>query len=709
MPTLIGVVTGLGTASLSLGGLALTTATGALTTAGAILSIGGSIVLNAALNSRGNKSQARDTSAQLREETEKPAYRVPYGYTRVSGTPAPCRIVGGVGYACYILSSRPSEGGFQLYLDNRLVEYTGDPYNFNAGGGATATNDPFGGGLLRFWFGKGSQTTPPVDITNEAPQSVERPDLFKTTDAWTGCTVCWIRFEYNKDGASDRWISAPPFCDVEGKWTKVYDLRDGVTRWSRNQALCTLDAALNSPIKPYTLDGVLIEQFKAQADIADELVTLKSGDTEPRYCVDGVLVWDSRELEDQLIPLYMAGASRPIRASGLLGISAGKWIEPSGTITDFKGDSFSIDTLADGAGYTEILTSYVSADRGYEDAELEAYDIAGALDDANGVPSVFQLALPMVTSATQAQRLQKIEANRVKRQVTVDCWVGPEHINLISGGNTTLSIGTSPFDRWNGVYDVQSTNPTVGVFDEGSGAAMRNQISMLATGPEVYDWNPATDEKDVDVPDFDAFLKPLTSPSGLSALFDNTTEINTGSGIIETIEITFTPANTELVDYYELQYRDDVTNAWVTLPSVSPESEVGGVIKANVYPIVIGRQYDIRVRNAYGTARSSWEEVINVSVVLELSTVVATAGTGEINFTGTTPAIGSFDRLRVYRSIDSTFANAVRIGSDSVQLAGSTFDVDFATISGNAFFWIAPISTTGLVGEKSGPYERLIL
>jgi hypothetical protein len=169
--------------------------------AGILGNLGASLLLttasNALLATQGPNQPALKLDLSL--PTEKPPYRFVYGRDLAVGTPAPIRVRDDVIIGCWILNSRPSAlTNWTLYLDKREVATTGDPFDFTNGGGATGTTYPFIGStgteVLRFWFGRGDQTTVPYEIRTNYPwASGADEELFKTTDVWEGVTVMWVK------------------------------------------------------------------------------------------------------------------------------------------------------------------------------------------------------------------------------------------------------------------------------------------------------------------------------------------------------------------------------------------------------------------------------------------------------------------------------------------------------------------------------------
>lgn len=504
------------------------------TIAYAALEIGASLLLSAAasaLISSTTRQSQPDLKRDLSIPQEKPPYRFVYGRDLAVGTPAPVRVRGEYLAGCWILNSRPSAlTNLQLYLDKRPVELEGDPFDFTSGGGATGTTFPFVGedgttDVLWVWFGDGSQTTVPHKIRTEYPWATGADEeLFKTTDTWKGRTVMWAIMRAGGDSdRQERWPSVPPLVEVLADWSKVWDPRDGAQdaddpdtwEYSANHALCVLDAMRQNPVRPYSLDNLLLSSFEDAADIADETVPLKAGGNEPRYTVTGTIVWQNTEIEDQLMPMFIAGAARPIRVGGRLGICPGAYLDSAYTITDFIGDGIEITGTQAGDTPNQLRTSYTSASRLGEDAELTPYDIPGALTADGGVPLVQDLDLRFAGSPTQAQRVQKIEGAMLRRQRRITAVAPPRAINLVAGANCTLDL-PAPWDALNGVYRVESIHPAVDLAGE-AGVALRCPVTLVHWAPGIYAWDEDTDERTIVDEGFDGSIGPVNRPNSGSA------------------------------------------------------------------------------------------------------------------------------------------------------------------------------------------------
>lgn len=649
----------------------------ATTLTGIIVGFGKSLLLSAvsSLFSKGRNPSSPENRAEMRVPQDLLPYRFAYGNSRIPGSQWPIRVVGKVMYGCFLLNSRPSEGNFMLYLDDREVELTGDPYDFTEGGGASATNDPFAGNL-KIWFGLGDQTGPPFDFTDEAGAE------FDTTDGWRNLTMVFIRCD--KTGVADvqeLWPNFPPEVDVLGDWSLVYDPRevshdlDDPDTWefSRNQGLCALDSLTQNPIEKYREANLRLDLFKWAADVADEAVALKAGGTEPRYCCDGFIVFNDSEIEDQVQPLFDAGGAQPVRISGRLGIIPGEYVEPSLTITDMLEGGFERTVLRPSDQLpTQLQTYYTSVDRNYERAPLAPYDIPGALTADGGVAKKRDQYLDLVKSPTQGMRLRKIAGNLARAQKGITFTAPPEAFELVAGSTTTLAL-PAPFSAFDGIYRVGEISPAADSEGE-SGVALRCPITLTEYAASFYDWTPADDEEDVIIIAFDPTRPTLAMPGPITAELG--VEVNGGDYYIIPLRYNFTASTSASVTDYEVQYAvtgEDYQDA----PKVYSGTLDGtGKVFGELYAIDITKEYKIRVRAVSGSSTSEWRELTGITSAFVLTSVTAESVAGGAEFTATTPSNSYHLGVRIYRAATGVaFASAVAVTDQVATAAGTSVTV----------------------------------
>lgn len=633
----------------------------------AALRIGVSLLLSAAATAIRGKPKQADVVRDLMRPTSLPPYRYVYGQCRAPGSPAPVRVKGKILYGCYILNSRPSAGPFTVYLDKRVVEVTGNPYDFS-GTGASATNAPFVG-HAKYWIGRGDQVSPPAQILSEAG------DIFQATDGWRGLTVIWVRFDVGKNSERlERWPGTPPEVMVDGKWSMVADPRSPAApdAWSANQALCTLDALRRNPLRIYDDNCLWLETFAWAADVADEPVAVVGGGAIPRYEVNGVLVWsEGSELEDQVLPLAAAGASRMVHNGGRLGIIPGTYSAPVMTLDDVLTDNGlafsrwrpSSDLI------TEISAQYVSPERQYEDAETPAYIIPGAQAMDGGVRRPGQVDLRFVTDHRQAQRVAKIIGLRSRMQRSLSGVFPPKAFDMVGGSVVTVSL-PSPYTHRNGVYEVEEAHPALDPVGQ-SGMAMRVGLSLRETSPDVYAWTIA-DEKPIAFGVFEPNIGAVQVPGVPTLTSDASTTLISGDSSVARVRFVFAPSASQTVVSYEWQYKQ-ASGLWQQGGIIDRDIVTGGGdVFGHLVPVVIGTSYTIRVRALAPGSASEWVEsaAITASAGAYLAPaptpVQAIGGAGEIAVTFQAPNDSD------YRAMDIWGADVDDSGA-AVQLFGPIY------------------------------------
>lgn len=599
-------------------------ALGAAFSGSAFVSVAGTLILNAAASALSRRSGGGSEAvfAELARPTALPAYRTAFGAGWAPGTPAGFQVVGDIFYGVWILNSRESEGPFTVLLDKRAVEATGDPYDFS-GDGAIAANEPFVGHLT-YWIGKGDQTTCPDLI-------VAQSDFFAATDAWRGCTVLWMRLDAGSASSRyERWPSTPPEVVMEGKWSRLYDPRTGLTTHSRNQALAVLDAMMNNPVRPYLASQLDMESFARAADVADQLITNKDLSQTPQFQCDGVLVWsDGSEIEDQLDPLLAAGASRLIRVGGRRAIVPAEYVAPTVTISEFIGDGLELQRL--GAGddlLTEAVATYTAPDRAYETAETPSYILAGAQAEDGGAPRSGAISTNFVIDHRQAQRLAKIAVMRTRMQRTVSGVAPPPAFALVAGATCTLDLPM--LTRWNGAYEVEEITPTL-IPSNDDQVAMRCPIILRETSPAIYAWDAATEEKDVEGATFDPFVTALTAPSSLTLSSGAAAALIIGNTVTPRVRIDVTAD-----PRFDVEWQRRVITKWQDGGTIIAEAaDEFGARSDFLSPVVPGRSYTIRARSVGAYGASAWTDEVTIeasapSEVLVTPEISATGGAGSI-------------------------------------------------------------------------------
>lgn len=701
--------------SVAAAGATIATATQVAQIAYYAVSLGSSLLLTTAANALLSKKATTSTqNSQLSTASTAPSYRYVYGRAKAVATPAGTPVRGDYIVGCWILNSRPSSlEDFRLFLDTREVAVTGDPFDFE-GDGATSTDELFDDGILRFWISRGDKTSPPDYFTDNYPHgSGEDDELWKTTDGWQGITVLWAILDAGDNNTrSDRWPSTPPYIEIEGDWSLVYDPRepshdiDDPDTWefSDNWALCVTDALINNPIKSYTSSNLDFDLISYAADVSDEIVDKVDG-TEKRYTLGGTLVFDGSEIEDQVLPMVAAAGGSIARVGGKISVIPAAYQEPDITINRFFGDSLAATDLASGDTLVnELRTYYTSPERSYETAELEPYEIPGAFDEDGGVASVEDLNLQFCVSATQAMRVRKIIGGLRRRQKSLSVVLGPEALDLIPGSTVTLDL-ESPWSIFNGIYEIQSMQPGLDLIGS-SGVAMRIPVTMTKHSEDIYDWDPEVDEEEITEVEYISGGTSSYDPGSISV---EVGEYNNGATITPRIKFFFDPAASSAVQSYEVSYKVD-SGDWVS------HTEIDGSIRDSVYDKVFGylsaaptQTVVIRVRSVSIYGKSSWVESSEINVDFNFVSISAVGDSGLILFSGTTPDEATFSYMVIFKNSVDDFSTATEFSDhiDSFE-PNQYFYTSEAEDPGTNFYWIVPYTTTGIAGTPSSSFELTV-
>ena len=651
----------------------------------------GNLVVGAVVQLASNALTKRRTPSreelkrELSTPTERPPYRFVYGKTRATGSLVSWPVKGSILWGCWLLNSRSSDlGDLKLFLDNREVTYTGDPFDFADEDGAVADTAPFLN-HVNFWVSDGSETTPPVRFTDDLPYDPLDPEFYKTTDGWQGRTVIWMRLDAGANAErSSRWPSVPPLVEVEAKWSKLYDPRNvahdindvSTHEFDDNQALIALDALLHNPMRPFQESNINIDTFEWAADVADEAVDLKAGGTEPRYTAAGTIVFsEGVEIEDALDPILIAGASKLARIAGKLGIIPATLKTSSATVTDVI-DNLSVEWTKPIKDIpTLVLGSYVSVTRGYEDADLPPYTIPGAQAADGGIPKTKSLRMSMVQSATQAQRIVKIMAYDGRRQRQIKTILPPDHMNITAGAEVTLDLGDD-FAALDGDYEVVSTLPDIRVDQKTGGVKFRSEVTLLITDDTGLAWDKDVDEVDIFDEDFDPGVGDVQMPGIIGV---NVIEVDNGDSVVPRLRFEFDPSTTASVYSYKWEWREEGDLDWTEGGHIDATNEdADGDVYGYFDFISIIKSYDLRVQAWSPHGVSDWREKLGLDLGFINTGVALTGGMASVNATGTAPDLSSVSGVRLYSAdVGEVFANATQVGDQITVFKNSAFDVDF--------------------------------
>ena len=678
-------------ASLAAGGTLASSLTAVYGTFGAaVIRLGISLLANTAIGALFAPSRSQqDLSFQLGQLSSRVVARNVYGRWVATGTPVPSPVVGDWLYQAWVLNSRESHGNFTVYFDGREVETTGDIHDFTDGGGATATGEPFLDHAT-VWITKGDKTAPPYEFTDEAGY-VDGGDwrLWKTSSAARGLTVLYAKIAAGDAGRRrERWPNGRPRLTVKGDFSLIYNSReaghdpDDKTTWefSRNPIDIARDVLQTNPFAPFASDSFHIATIEGSAAACDEAVTKKEGGTEPRFQCDGVVSLASDSVEQLIDPILKTAAARAVRVGGKMGFIAGVARTPTGVVSNsLDGMEFSTTRQQEGR-YTQVRAKYSPEARANESADVPSWDIPGALTKDNGKVSILTLDLSMVTQDAQAQRLRNIYGYSSRQQRTLSSVSPATALDFVGGSIGTLEL-PSPYDQFDGTYELQSINPLLDWQGE-SGVAMRLEMIWRGHANTIYDWTAATDEEVIDHLVYTGPAGIIAVPGTLTAASGDGIDIDLGTSVAPRIRIRHAPSSSPDVLGYAWQYRvTDVGNGaednWQDGQSVSTGVVNGsGDVEFYHTKFNINDDHDFRSRTVTSDGTSGWVVLSGHSYGFTISGADVAVELAAVRATGTAPNVAAMQGVRVWRAASgAAFSTAVDISGILAVAPGAAFDL----------------------------------
>jgi len=563
-----------------------------------------STIINSALSSKPKQQQQQGYSQQLSGRTitvRQPiaSRQVIYGQVRTGGVITYMEMSenNAALHIVITLAGHPCEEIGDVYFDDELVPFDVD---------GVATGRWIQNVLIEKSLGDEAGQPFPELVAASA-------GLWTDAHRQTGCakihlTLYWVQVLFP---------NGIPNISVVMKGKRVFDPRLGSPStevYSANSALCVADYLTyeNGLAADYTSeidDALLI----AAANICDELVQLNRGSPdqfETRYETNGTFLLS--EVPRDLLPeLLGAMQGRLVHIGGVWRIRAGAYLSPAVTLDegDARGKLAVTTRLSARDSFNGVKGVFVDPNSNWQPTDFPPVTNATYLAQDNGERVWQDVNLRFTTSASMAQRLAKIELERVRQEITVayPCHLA-QYVNqppeTLAVNNTAFGWSAKPFEimELGLVPDVdEAGEPVIGV-----------DFSLRETASTVYDWSYGEETvmdpaPDTNLPD------PLsvTSVAGL-LLTSGTAELfiaNDGT-VHSRIRVRWTAVIDAFVTSggrLEMQYAlaAGSPQTWLDAPDID-----GGSAETYIAPVEDGVAYDVRVRavNSYGV-ESDWAYV----------------------------------------------------------------------------------------------------
>ena len=421
------------------------------------------------------------------------------------------------------------------------------------------------------------------------------PDLVTESEGkWTdahrqsGRTKIYVRLTFN----IDKFPTGLPNITAIIKGRKVYDPRSGLTAWSDNPSLCQADF-LCDPVAG--LGAVYANEIDeagliAAANIDDEPVTLADATAESRYTLNGTATVNV-EPRATLGRMLTANGGKARYLGGVWLLCPAAYVVP--TITLSEDDLRAVPHINPRLSASDLANAvkglYVSEDNFWQASDFPPVTNATYLSEDNSERSWRELDLPFTKSPATAQRIAKIELEKMRQQISVD-WPGKFTCYRLQAGDT-VKITFALLGWTEKVFEVDQSRL---VFEsEDGGIRLGTDLVLREISSTCFDWSSGEETAvdpapDTNLPDPWTVAAPGT-PDVTESLFETTGS----AGVKARASMSWAAAADAIVVDYLPEYRV-AAGTWIVLPAT-------GGLTAEINDIAPGNyEFRVRARNALG-------------------------------------------------------------------------------------------------------------
>jgi len=463
-----------------------------------------------------------------------------------------------------------------------------------------------------------------------------------------GIAYLYVRMEFDQTVFAD---GIPLFtAKVQGK--KVYDPRTSTTAYSANAALCIRDYLVSDVYGLSDANSVNDTVFSAAANTCDETVSLQNLSTEKRYEINGVLTLD-RSANDILSDMMTACAGTLFWGQGNWQLKVGEYTSSVKTFTldDLRSPIQLATKHSRRDNFNIVRGTFNDANQGWIRADYPEIRSSAFITNDNGYESPLDLALPLTTSASMAQRLAKMTLYRSREQMTFTAEFGLSALEVQAGDIIALTISrygwtAKEFE----VVGWQLTNNS----EQGD---LRVALTLRETSSSAFSWS--AEESDITGND-------TTLTNGANGLAINNLTASGGGEtqgdgtFINSVILSWDQPANRFVSYFEIDWKPTADSNYASTTSTSNSIELS--------PLIDGVEYTFRVRavtvNGY---RGAYATVTftgggDTTAPALPTSISATGGFRYITIEWTNPADSDLNFVEIYENTTNTSVGATKVG-----------------------------------------------
>jgi hypothetical protein len=462
-----------------------------------------------------------------------------------------------------------------------------------------------------------------------------------------GIAYIYVRMEYDQDVFAE---GVPLFtAKVQGK--KLYDPRTSTTVYSANAALCIRDYLVSA----YGLDNsgdTNDAYFQTAANTCDEDVTLSGSGTENRYEINGVISLDQTP-SDVLGDMMTACAGTLFWGQGEWHLKVGEYTSSIKTFTldDLRGP-ITLDTKHSRRDNFNIVRgTFNDAQQGFIRADYPEIRSSSFITDDNGVESALDLALPLTTSSSMAQRLAKMTLFRGREQMTLSGDFGLEAFEVECGDIIALNM-----DRYG--FSAKEFEVVGWKFrNDGDAGDLRVGLTLRETSSAAFSWT----AEESDITGNDSTLTDPTASLNIASLTTSGGGRTTTDGtFINSVILSWTAPANKFITHYDVEWKAVADSNYAATTTTETSIELS--------PLVDGVQYIIRVRAVAVNGRrgdfvtATFTGGGDTTAPALPTAISATGGFKYITVEWTNPADSDLNFVEIYENTTNTSTGATKVG-----------------------------------------------
>ena len=462
-----------------------------------------------------------------------------------------------------------------------------------------------------------------------------------------GIAYIYVRMEYDQDVFAE---GVPLFtAKVQGK--KLYDPRTSTTVYSANAALCIRDYLVSA----YGLDNsgdTNDAYFQTAANTCDEDVTLSGSGTENRYEINGVISLDQTP-SDVLGDMMTACAGTLFWGQGEWHLKVGEYTSSIKTFTldDLRGP-ITLDTKHSRRDNFNIVRgTFNDANQGFIRSDYPEIRSSSFITDDNGVESALDLALPLTTSASMAQRLAKMTLFRGREQMTLSGDFGLEAFEVECGDIIALNM-----DRYG--FSAKEFEVVGWKFrNDGDAGDLRVGLTLRETSSAAFSWS----AEESDITGNDSTLTDPTASLDIASLTTSGGGRTTTDGtFINSVIVSWAAPTNKFITHYDVEWKAVADSNYAATTTTETSIELS--------PLVDGVQYIIRVRAVAANGRrgdfvtATFTGGGDTTAPALPTAISATGGFKYITVEWTNPADSDLNFVEIYENTTNTSTGASKVG-----------------------------------------------